>query len=210
LESFVMGRTIVLSRGLVDVLPDEATLAAVLAHELAHIVLNHSTGDKFMAGLTLPFSDLQIFSHLNFHFDPAEEAAADKKAIELFSKSPYKDKLAAAELFLEALDARSSQLPNLLHGRLSNDFESSHLVGMTAQAKTLKQLQMDQVTQMAALPLGSRIALDPWSDKIDILKAQAARPLSPSEKRPFEVGPFYPYLKRLDAEAKSAPTPQPN
>src|SRR5208283_3846342 len=35
LESFVVGRTIVLSRGLLDVLPDEATLAAVLAHELA-------------------------------------------------------------------------------------------------------------------------------------------------------------------------------
>src|ERR1035437_8068124 len=34
LESFVVGRTIVLSRGLLDVLPDEATLAAVLAHEL--------------------------------------------------------------------------------------------------------------------------------------------------------------------------------
>ena len=32
LESFVMGRTIVVSRGLLDVLPDEATLAAVLAH----------------------------------------------------------------------------------------------------------------------------------------------------------------------------------
>ena len=203
LESFVMGRTIVLSRGLIDVLPDEATLAAVLSHELAHIVLNHSTGEKFMAGLTLPFSDLQIFSHLNFHFDPAEEAAADKKGIEMFGKSPYKDKLAAAELFLEALDARSPQLPHLLHGQLSNDFESSHLVGMTAQAKTLKQLQVDQINQMAALPLGSRIELDSWSDKIDIAKPQAARPVAPSEKRPFEVGPFYPYLKRLDTAEKS-------
>jgi Peptidase family M48 len=203
LESFVMGRTIVLSRGLIDVLPDEASLAAVLSHELAHIILNHSTGEKFMAGLTLPFADLEIFSHLNFHFDPAEEAAADKKGIELFGKSPYKDKLAPAELFLEALDARSAQLPHLLHGQLSNDFASSHLVGMTAQAKTLKQLQVDQIDQMAALPLGSRIALDPWSDKIDILKGQAARPASASEKRPFEVGPFYPYLKRLDQAAKA-------
>src|SRR5262249_3805315 len=41
LESFVIGRTIVLSRGLLDVLPDEASLAAVLSHELAHIVLHH-------------------------------------------------------------------------------------------------------------------------------------------------------------------------
>ena len=71
LESFVVGRTIVLSRGLLDVLPDEATLAAVLAHELAHIVLHHSVGDGLLSGHTLPFSDLDIFAHFDFHFDPA-------------------------------------------------------------------------------------------------------------------------------------------
>ena len=41
LESFTIGHTIVVSRGLVDVLPDEASLATVLAHELGHIVLGH-------------------------------------------------------------------------------------------------------------------------------------------------------------------------
>jgi hypothetical protein len=209
LESFVMGRTIVLSRGLVDVLPDEATLAAVLSHELAHIVLNHSTGEKFMAGLTFPFPDLEIFAHLNFHFDPTEEADADKKGLELFSKSPYKDKIAAAGLFLEALEARSPQLPNLLHGRFSNDFGSSHLVGMKALADPGKHLQMDNVEQMAALPLGSRISLDSWSDRIELLKGQAARPLSPSEKRPFEVSPFFPHLKRLEDPGKGPAPTQP-
>src|SRR6195256_4032346 len=156
LESFVVGRTIVLSRGLLDVLPDEATLAAVLAHELAHIVLGHSVEAGFLSGLTLPFSDLDIFAHLNFHFDPAQEADADKKGLELFSKSPYKDQLANAGLFLKALEARSPQLPNLLHGRFSNDFGSSHLVGMQALANSATHLQMDRLHQIAALPLGAR------------------------------------------------------
>ena len=44
LETFSVGNTIVISRGLVDVLPDEASLAAVLSHELAHIVLGHNLG----------------------------------------------------------------------------------------------------------------------------------------------------------------------
>ena len=35
LESFTVGHTIVLSRGLIDVLPDEASLATMLAHELS-------------------------------------------------------------------------------------------------------------------------------------------------------------------------------
>src|SRR5437899_1518196 len=47
LETFSVGNTIVISRGLVDVLPDEASLAAVLSHELAHIVLGHNLGSKF-------------------------------------------------------------------------------------------------------------------------------------------------------------------
>ena len=53
LESFVVGRTIIVSRGLLDVLPDEATLGAVLAHELAHIVLHQSDRVEYLSELAL-------------------------------------------------------------------------------------------------------------------------------------------------------------
>jgi len=203
LESFVIGRTIILSRGLLDVLPDEATLAAVLAHELAHIVLHHSVGDGQLSGHTMPFSDLEIFTHFDFHFDPAQETDADRKGLELFSKSPYKAQLANAGLFLEALEARSAQLPNLLHGHFSNDFGSSHLIQMQALAQIPKHPQTDRLDQTAALPLGSRIVVDPWSDRIEMLKRQPVRPLSASEKMPFGVSPFFPYLKRLNEPEKA-------
>ena len=53
LESFTIGHTIVVSRGLLDTLPDEASLAAVLSHELGHIALGHPDGpgsaDRFPA-----------------------------------------------------------------------------------------------------------------------------------------------------------------
>ncbi len=209
LESFVMGRTIVLSRGLLDVLPDEATLAAVLAHELAHIVLHHSVGDGLLSGHTVPFSDLDIYAHFNFHFPSADEDDADKKGLELFSKSPYKAQLANVGLFLEAVEARSTQFPNLLHGRFSNDFGSSHLIQMQALAQIPKRLQTDRLDQTAALPLGSRIAVDPWSDRIEMLKRQPVRPLSLAEKMPFGVSPFFPYLKRLSEPQKAQAVPQP-
>lgn len=209
LESFVVGRTIVLSRGLLDVLPDEATLAAVLAHELAHIVLGHSVAPGYLSGLTLPFSDMEIFANLNFHFDSAQEADADKKGLELLLKSPYKDQLANAGLFLKALEARSPQLPNLLHGRFSNDFGSSHLIGMQALANSATQLQMDRLDQIAALPLGSRIVVDPWSDRIEMLKSKPVRLESASEKMPFEVSPFFPHLKRRSGQEESHPQSQP-
>jgi len=209
LESFVVGRTIVVSRGLLDVLPDEATLAAVLAHELAHIVLQHSLGADYSSQYSLPFSDLEIYAKLNFRFDPAREADADKKGQELFMKSPYKDQTANVALFLEALKARTPQLPHLLQARFSNDFGRSHLVGMQALNDSPKRLQMNQPDQIAALPLGSRIKLDPWSDRIEMLTSKSPPPLSPSEKKPFEVAPFFPYLKRLDAQKPAAPAKNP-
>jgi hypothetical protein len=56
------------------------------------------------------------------------------------------------------------------------------------------------VEQIAALPLGSRILVDPWSDRIEMLKGKPIRLESASEKMPFEVSPFFPRLKRLDRQ----------
>jgi hypothetical protein len=201
LEAFVMGRTIVLSRGLLDVLPDEATLAAVLAHELAHLVLGHAVSPAYLTGFAWPFPDSQIFTALDFHFDRTQEQDANKKAVELFSKSPYKDQTVNVGLFLRALDASSARFPNLLHGRFSNDFRSSHLVGMQARIDSSKPPKTDRRNQIPALPIGSRIVVDPWSDRIEMLKSKPVL-LTPAEKIPFQVTPFYPHLKRLDAAEK--------
>jgi Peptidase family M48 len=208
LESFVMGRTIVLSRGLLDVLPDEATLAAVLAHELAHIVLGHATGTAYLTGFAWPFPDSQIFAALDFHFHRAQEKDANKKARELFSRSPYKDQWANVRLFSQALDDSYARFPNLLDGRFSNDFGSSHLVGMKPRIDSPKPPNTDQLNQISAQPIGSRIVVDPWSDRIEMLKSKPVRLMSPAEKIPFQVAPFYPHLKRLEAAEKPQSLPR--
>ena len=81
LESFVIGRTIVLSRGLLDVLPDEATLAAVLAHELAHIV----RGDLWTNWLLLIARTLHWFNPVSWwtirEMQAEREAACDDLAL---------------------------------------------------------------------------------------------------------------------------------
>ena len=197
LGSFVVGRTIVLSRGLLDVLPDEVTLAAVLAHELAHIVLGHAASSEYSTAFGSSFPDSQIFTALDFHFDRTQEKDAIKKTRELFSKSPYKDRSMNVGFFLQALDASSARFPVLLHGRFSNDFQSSHLAGIQARINSPKHPKTDRLNHISALPLGSRIVVDPWSDRIEMLKITAVRLTSPAEKIPFEVTPFYPHLKRL-------------
>jgi peptidase M48-like protein len=201
LESFVVGRTIVLSRGLLDVLPDEATLAAVLAHELAHVVLGHTVSAGYSTGSALPVPDSQIFAALDFHFTRTQEADANKKAMELFSKSPYKDKFVTAGLFMKQLEANSRRFPILLHGRFSSDFGSIHLV-VVQGADSHKLPKTNRLDQISALPVASRIVVDPWSDRIEMLKSKPVLLLSKAEKIPFEVTPFHPYLRRLDASER--------
>ncbi|MBV9608068.1 MAG: M48 family metalloprotease, partial [Acidobacteria bacterium] len=100
LETFTIGHTIVVSRGLLDVLPDEASLAMVLAHELAHIALGHRLNPKYAFSDQMLFPDEQAFRRIILARTPEEETAADQKATEFLANSPYKDKLAGAALFL--------------------------------------------------------------------------------------------------------------
>src|SRR5437660_11266341 len=103
LESFTIGHTIVLSRGLVDVLPDEASLAAILAHELGHVVLGHRMDTQFAFFSRVRFDDKDTFKHFDFARTPEEEEAAKQKGIELLKNSPYKDNGKSAQLFLQAV-----------------------------------------------------------------------------------------------------------
>jgi len=80
---------------------------------------------------------------------------------------------------------------------------------MQALANSGKPLQMDRVDQISALPLGSRIVVDPWSDRIEMLKSKPVRLESAAEKMPFEVTPFFPHLKRRDEQAKGQAAAQP-
>src|SRR5438874_13391251 len=93
LETFSVGNTIVISRGLVDTLPDEASLAAILSHELAHIVLGHNLGSKYAFNDRMLFTDESTYQNLGFKHIPEEEVAADKKAMDLLKNTHYSQKL---------------------------------------------------------------------------------------------------------------------
>jgi hypothetical protein len=53
--------------------------------------------------------------------------------------------------------------------------------------------------QIAALPLGSRIKLDPYDDSLEFLRTSSQPILSMREKMPFEVVPLYPYATKYQA-----------
>lgn len=195
LESFTIGHTIVVSRGLLDVLPDEASLALILAHELSHIVLGHPFDTKLAFNDKLFFPDEQSFQRLDFKQSRGDEEAADSKALELLKNSPYKDKLANAGLFMKALQEHAPALPQLIRPHLGNSLAGANrLTNLIASAPALDPKRLDQI---AALPLGGRVKVDPWSDQVELTKAKPVALTSAREKLEFEITPFFPYLTRL-------------
>jgi len=206
LETFSVGNTIVISRGLVDTLPDEASLAAILSHELAHIVLGHNLGSKYAFNDRMLFSDESTYQNLGFRHNPEEETAADAKAIELLKNSPYAQKLGSGGLYLKQLSARAPVLAALLTPHLGNGFtdgkgQVNRLAALMTSAPTLEDSKLDQI---AALPLGGRIKLDPWGDHVEMVKAAPVAITSVRDKMPFEVTPFFPRLTRLGSAAAVA------
>jgi hypothetical protein len=199
LESFTIGHTIVVSRGLIDVLPDEAALAMVMAHELSHIALGHKLDTKLAFNDRMFFPDEDTFERLDFQRNSNDEAAADKKALELLTNSPYKDKLGNAGLFLRALQERAPELKNLIRPHMGNSMGNGKSVRMSALLSNAPQLEQRRTDQIAALPLGGRVKVDPWTNRLELTKAKQVPLTSAQEKMPFEVTPFFPFLTRLSS-----------
>jgi hypothetical protein len=212
LETFSVGNTIIISRGLLDTLPDEASLAAVLSHELAHIVLGHNLGSKFAFNDRMLFSDESTYQNFGFRHNPDEETAADAKAIELLKNSPYAQKLGSGGLYLKQLQAREQMLSALLTPHLGNGFSDGkgQITRLSALMGSAPNLDENKLDQIAALPLGGRIKLDPWQDRVEMIKAAAVSFTSVRDKMPFEVTPFFPRLTRLGANTTAAAAPAEN
>jgi len=189
LESFTIGHTIVLSRGLIDVLPDEASLATMLAHELAYITLGNTIDSQYAFFDNILFDDKDVFRHFGFARTPEQDQAADVKAGELLRNSPYKDQLATAQAFIQALDQRSKDIPNLISPNLGDHVPINLPLGVSAPAPA-------SGSQVVALPLGGRVKMDPWNDQLEMLKSKPVGTVAEQEKMPFEVTPFMLYLTR--------------
>jgi Peptidase family M48 len=197
LESFTVGHTIVLSRGLIDVLPDEASLATMLAHELSHVALGHQLIDtKFSFADRLMVSDAELLQALTFRRTPKEEAAADEKVIELLGKSPYRDKLADAGLFLRTLSEQAKRLPRLIQPHIGDYMAvNGQMTRLADLMKLAPSLRPDSLEQIAALQLGARLVIDAWSGRVTLDRSPAVPLMSVREKIPFAVTPLMPVIR---------------
>ncbi len=67
-------------------------------------------------------------------------------------------------------------------------------------------LDPNKLDQVAALPLGARVKVNPWDDRVELLRTKPVALNSAREKMPFEVTPFLPYLTRYQEPKAAAKT----
>ena len=205
IEVATIGHTILISRGLLDALPNEAALASVLAHALAHATLGHELDTSFAFNDRLVVPTLKQLPLFDFKHGSDQEAEADAEAVKILANSPYKDNLAEAGLFLKALAEYGRRVPNLVKANLGESLVTdNHISFMTAMAERAPKLEPDNPQQIVALPLGSRVKLDPWAGELKFVKARPPHLYSARDKLALEVTPFSPYLVRVKAVGKTA------
>lgn len=206
-EATTVGNTILVSKGLIDTLPNEESIASVISLELAHIVLGHHTDTRYAFNDRLMFPDEATFKRIDMNHSDADNAAAAKKAMDLMQASMYKDKLASAGLFWEQLAARGKELKALNTPLLGDSLlQPDGTPWMAALAHDAPKINWDDLAQIPALPLGSWLKTDPWDDRVRMLNAKRYAPMNARDKMPLEVTPIYFKLQRYDM-ANAAPAP---
>src|SRR5258707_3061215 len=189
LESYTIGHTIVFSRGLIDVLTDEASLATMIAHELSHVVLGHRLDSQYAFFDQLLVDDKDTFKHFGFARTSDDEQHANDNAMQLLATSPYKNQLGNAGLFLQALQSRQKEAPNLISAHLGNRVPNIPNLQSTTPVDPKQNTQ-----KLAALPIGGRVKMDPWRDKLEMTKSKPIGTVAEWEKMQFEGMLFLPYL----------------
>jgi hypothetical protein len=210
LESLAVGDTILVSKGLIDTLPTEADLAAVLSFQLSHIVLGHHIDTRYAFNDRLLFPDEATFQRIEMNHTNTDDEAAAKKAVELFNSSIYAGKSGEVGLYFEQLAVRQKALTALLTPRLGDSLlRPDGTPWLSGLERGAPKLNVSDLTQIAALPINSRLRIDPWDDKVYQLNVKPAPLLNPGDKLPFEITPIYYRLEPYQPPAQPAPPTAP-
>jgi len=113
LEMFAVGDIIVVSRGLLNLIPDESVLAVLLARQVAHIVLGHTLVAGFFPHSLFDRHENKDFDGFGIRWRPEQERAADLETAVLLEGSIFENAVANTSAFLIALKSQSHRFPNL-------------------------------------------------------------------------------------------------
>jgi hypothetical protein len=209
-EATTAGNTILISKGALDALPNEESIASLVALELAHIELGHHIDTRYAFNDRLLFPDEASFQRIDMYHNDRDNEAAAKRAMDYLKASMYAGQLGNAGLFWEQLADRGSMLKNLNTPRLGDSLlRPDGTPWMSELASTAPKIDWDDLAQTPALPLGSWLRVDAWDDTVRMINAKRYAPMNPGEKMPLELTPVYYNLQRQEAPIQQAGNPLP-
>src|SRR6185437_11993138 len=215
LESLAVGNTIILSKGLIDTTSvpsstgaqQEGDLGALLAFQIAHIILDHRLDTKYAFNDRLLFPSDSVFQHVPMHHTDSDNEAAAKKAMELLNAKELADKQQYFGLYLQQLQAREKGLSALDTPMIGDSLvksEKDPTFWMAAMMPKGIKLDMKDLKQQAAMPLASFLRFDPWSDQVVQMHTSLEPIINERDKMPFEVEPVYMKLSYYAPPAAAA------
>jgi len=217
LESLSVGNTIILSKSLIDTtaVPGNnneqvSNLYAVIAFQLAHVILGHRLDTKYAFNDRLLFPDRSAFARIPMHHTDKDNEEATKKAIELLQAKELSDAPVQFGLYLSQLSLRLKALKALNEPMVGDGLIKDEKTGtFWLQPFVAKGSKLDpkDLKQYAAMPIGAFLRFDPWTDQLIQLHAAYEPLLSARDKMPFEVTPVYIKLGYYKAPPEVVPTP---
>jgi len=207
-EATTVGNTILISKGLIDSLPNEEAIASVVAMELAHIAMGHHIDTRYAFNDRLLFPDESTFQRIDMYHSDHDNGEAATRAQQYLEASMYKDRLPTAALYWTQLAERGKVLHALNTPKLGDSLlKADGTPWMAELARSAPKINWDDLAQTPALPLGSCLKTDPWDDKVHMLNAKRYAPMNPRDKMPLEVTPVYFKLQRYELPKPPAPAP---
>jgi hypothetical protein len=193
IEATTVGNTILISKGLIETLPNEEAIASVVAFELAHLIQSNTVDTRYSFADRTMFPDRKVSRDLYLAHSGKEDEKAAEVAVTLLKKSMYGDKLGGIGLYYQQMALSTGRLNELYRPETGDSLISPGgkpwLLAWLAE-KSLR-LEPGNPHQLAALPLGSNLVVDPWTGEVRLNDAPRVVPQTTDEKRPFEVVPVY-------------------
>ncbi len=218
LESIAIGNTILLSKSLIDTTAIQTTdgaqqmgnLNALLAFQIAHIILGHHVDTKYAFSDRMMFPPESAFQRLPMHHTDQENVDAAKKAMDLLNAKELADGQQYFGLYLQQLAPRGKALKALNEPMMGDGLmKPDGTFWLQAMVSKAPKLNMGDLKQQAAVPLESFLNFDPWTDQV-IQKHVTYEPLlNATDKLPFEITPVYIKLGYWKAPEAPAPPPAP-
>ena len=163
IEATTVGNTILISKGLIDTLPSEESIASVVALELAHVAMGHHIDTRYAFNDRLLFPDESTFQRIDMYHSDADNAVGRQAGDGRICRPRCtRTSWPAPASTGSSLADRGKELKALNTPKLGDSLlKPDGTPWMAELAHEAPKINWDDLTQIPALPLGSWLKIEP-------------------------------------------------